>query len=236
MVGVLRARQTPSPHWPPPPLSGPSPRKLGEGSAAPAQHTRRCRNWFGHPRDGGLDWFPHGADRPWPADPVGAGADGDPRGRPGLPAGTRLARLHSRCRAGCPLGAVGDGGGVKVRRLGSRDRRAVGRSGEPRFYRDAAAGGRIGAVGRSGLAGAARRLGESKRGADAWGGSAPRLPSRSTARAGAPAGTRAIRARTPPGRGCQPLRRSIGPFVCGRPRDRARNKSSDYAYARVVRP
>ncbi len=115
----------------------------------------------------GVDRVPARPGRGGQACAVGAGAHGDPRGGADLSAGHRELRDHSRHRAGCPLGAVGDGGGLKVRRARSRDRRAVGRPGEPRLHRDAAAGSRRRAIGRAGLAGAAERRCEFERRADA---------------------------------------------------------------------
>ena len=134
---------------------------------------------------------------------VGAGADGDPRGGADLSSRDRRFRHPARHRARCPLGAVGDGGGLKMRRARCRDRRIVGRPGERGFYRDAAAGGRRGAVGRAGVAGAARRGGEPERRADALAG-----------------GERAVAA--PPVRSARAGRAGVGRRAVPRPRAAAR--------------
>ncbi len=117
-----------------------------------------------------LGGIPAGADRSEQAAAMGAGADGDPRGGADLSAGAARNRHPARHRARRPIGAVGDGGGLKVRRAVRRHRRAVGRPGEPRLHRDPAAGGRGGAVGSARLAGAARRKRQFERRADALAG------------------------------------------------------------------
>ena len=171
--GVLTPRQLPLHRL----RRFPSPQNRGEEILARAARPHplgTVRSPSARRRLGGV---PAGADRPKQAAAVGAGPDGDPRSGADLSAGVAANRPHPRHRAGCPLGAVGDGGGVKVRRAVGRDRRAVGRPGEPRFHRDPAAGGRGGAVGSTGLAGAARRKRRFERRSDALASRQPAEPS-----------------------------------------------------------
>ena len=158
---------------PPPPSTVPLPTKAWGGAFCPARFGRRCPSCSPRLRAtrGGLG-SSLAQTRSRQAAAVGAGADGDPRGRADLPAGHRRGwwkfwRAHPCHCARCPIGAVGDGGGPKMRRPGSRDRRTVGRPRGARFYRDPAACGCSRTVGRAGLAGAAWRFGQFQRGADA---------------------------------------------------------------------
>ena len=123
-----------------------------------------------------LGRVPARADGERKAVAVGAGPDGDPRVGADLSAGPSVIGHPSRHRPRRPFGAVGDGGGFKVWRAVRRDRRTVGRPGEPRLHRDPAAGGRGGAVGSPRLAGAARRQRQFERRADALAGREPAEP------------------------------------------------------------
>ena len=116
-----------------------------------------------------LGRVPFASGRYVPARPVGAGADGDPRKRADLPAGSGRG-LHPCRGTRRPSGAVGDGGGGKMLRPLGRDRRIVGRPGRARLHRDPAARGRFGTQPGAVLAGAARRHCEPQRGADALAG------------------------------------------------------------------
>ena len=113
-----------------------------------------------------LGRVPFASGRYVPARPVGAGADGDPRKRADLPAGSGRG-LHPCRGTRRPSGAVGDGGGGKMLRPLGRDRRSVRRSGRTRFHRHPAARGRFGTKWRALLAGAARRNCEPQRRPDA---------------------------------------------------------------------
>ena len=114
---------------------------------------------------------------------LGAGTNGDSRERADLSAGPRNrprpcrnARRQSR--------ALGDGGGRKMLRPVSRYWRIVRRPRRARFYRDPAAGGRIGAQRRSLLAGSARRQREPQRSTDALAGRECAIASQCAGRAG----------------------------------------------------
>ena len=118
-----------------------------------------------------LDRLPARAGRSRKAGAVGPAANGDPRKRAGLSARPRFERAqpgnHPRRGARRPRRAVGDGGGLKMRRPVLRDRRAVGRSGSARLHRDSTVGGGGGTQPHTLLAGAARGNCELKRRADA---------------------------------------------------------------------
>ena len=118
---------------------------------------------------------------------MGARADGDPGRRPNPSAGLSFREPHPCRGARCAVGAVGDGGGRKMRRFVRRHRRIVGRSRSARLHRHAAARGRFGTIGRAVLAGPARRHREPQRCADAVAGRQPSLARQSArpARAGA---------------------------------------------------
>ena len=98
---------------------------------------------------------------------LGAGADGDPRKRPDLPARAREHGNHPRRGAGCAGCALGDGGRFKMLRPFRSGRRAVGRPAGARLHRHPPARGRCGAEPRSVLAGPAWWNGEPQRRAHA---------------------------------------------------------------------
>jgi len=110
-----------------------------------AVHRLPPRLWLGR--------LSYRASRPLEARAVGSGADGHPRIGPGPPAGPGWPRPSPRRSARRSHGAVGDGGGRKMRRPLGRDRRAVGRPGGARLYRHPAARGRLGAQPSAVLAG-----------------------------------------------------------------------------------
>jgi hypothetical protein len=84
-----------------------------------------------------------------------------------IPAGTSRRRPHPCRSAGCTCRAVDDGGGRKMLRPLGRDRRSIWRPSSSGLYRDAAAGGRFGAVRCAVLACALKRDGEPQRRQDA---------------------------------------------------------------------
>lgn len=156
-----------------------------------------------------LGGLPAAAGRLIQAAFVGPGPDGDPRIGAHLSARARCPR-HRPCRsARCPLGAMGDGGGVKVRRPVCRRRRIVGRPASAGFHRDAAACGRRRAKRRFLLAGAAGRNREPQRRADALAAGKPAIaapPARSASAGGGGVGRRTV-----PGAGvsARPLGRDV---------------------------
>jgi len=144
-----RRRSTASNDW--------APAFAGELAPAPAAAAYPLRAVRGAPARRRMGGVSAGAARPGQTFAVGAGADGDPGKRTDPSAGAARARAHP-CRGPRREGrAVGDGGGVKMRRALGRDRRDLGRPARARFYRDAAACRRFGAVWRGRLFDSARR-------------------------------------------------------------------------------
>ena len=107
---------------------------------------------------------------------VGAGADGDPRGRTDLSAGVAGVRTHPCLRARRPRYAVGDGRGASMHGPRRGDRRIVGRPGRARLHRHAAPRGGGRAQRSDGVAGAAWRQRQFERRADALAGGKRKQP------------------------------------------------------------
>jgi len=110
---------------------------------------------------------PVGAGRDRQAVAVGAGPDGDPRKRADPSAGTAESGSRPRRGARCARCTVGDGGGPEMSFAVRRHRRDLGRPEGARLHRDAAAGGRFGAVRRGRLFDSAGRSRQPQRSADA---------------------------------------------------------------------
>ena len=111
--------------------------------------------------------LPPCAARSCKAAAVGAGSDGNPRKRANPPSRLTRAQPHPCRDARRSRRAMGNGGGLKMRRALRRHRRDLGRSQSARLHRHAAARRRVRAVWRGSLHDSAGRPRQFERGAHA---------------------------------------------------------------------